>query len=184
MLLAGPSHAVAISKRATIGGGGSGASVAQAIMAVLALCVGFGVYWFDRQPNGVYFLSAWPVEGNGAAALFGSVGNYLPTFVHVYAFILLTAAVMATAPRQVAGICALWLVIDSVFELAQIDVIAQAIAAHVPGWFMAVPLLENTAAYFLRGTFDVIDLVSIAAGALAAYLTITITIRRKYVNAY
>lgn len=176
-------HALSISERATAGKGASRASMAQAVLAVMALCVGFGVYWFDRQPHSIYVLSTWTVEGNGAAALFGSVGNYLPTFVHVYAFILLTAAVISPAPRQGVGICVLWAVIDSAFELAQIDVIAQAIAAHVPAWFKGVPFLENTAAYFLRGTFDILDLVSIAAGALAAYLTITITIRRKYDNA-
>jgi len=46
------------------------------------------------------------------------------------------------------------------------------IAANSPGWFSNIPFIENVPAYFLQGTFDVLDLVSIAVGAVAAYLTL------------
>ena len=57
------------------------------------------------------------------------------------------------------------------------------IAKIVPGWFNGIPFLENTVNYFLRGTFDPTDLVSIAGGTVAAYLTILLTQQMECRNA-
>jgi hypothetical protein len=108
----------------------------------------------------------------------------LPTFVHVYAFILLTAILVTPARAYVIPICLLWFMIESLFELAQINVIAQWIVKYIPTWFNRIPFLENTSDYFLAGTFDILDIFSIAAGTLAAYLTIVISTRRIANNAY
>ena len=150
----------------------------QTIAAVTALLIGVLVYLLDRQTESVYFMSSWMALGDSLNPFFGTIGDQLPTFVHVYAFILLTMVVASPLRGSVLYICLFWFIIESLFELAQITVIALWIASYSSEWFHGIPLLENTAAYFLGGTFDVIDLCSIAAGTLAAYLTIVISTQR------
>jgi hypothetical protein len=140
-------------------------------IAMMALGLGVMVYAFDRQAQHVYFLPAWLSAYNAHGGLFSLLGNYLPTFIHVYAFILLTAVVAGLSEIRILSASFFWFIIDSLFEVAQTDPIAQWLAMHVPGWFSGIPFLENTSAYFLYGTFDVLDLLSIALGTLAAWLT-------------
>jgi len=154
----------------------------QTAAAVIALLIGVFAYLLDRQHGSVYFMSSWMVLGDNMNPYFGTIGDQLPTFVHVYTFILLTMAIISTSRDYVFPVCVFWLIIDSFFEIAQIDFIAQWITMHVPEWFHGIPFLENTAAYFLTGTFDILDLCSIAAGTLAAYLTIVISTQRNSNN--
>ena len=126
----------------------------------------------DRHPASVYFIPDWFTLANNLTPIFGEIGNYLPTFIHVYVFILLTAVIVAASPAQIILICASWFAIDSFFEVAQITPFAQWIVGHTPSWFSGLPFLENTSTYFQAGTFDILDLVSIAIGTIAAYLTI------------
>jgi hypothetical protein len=147
-------------------------------IAIGALCVGVMIYVFDRQPELIYFLPPELSLENGTKGLFGRVGYYLPTFIHVYAFILLTVAIAAPSISKLFPICLLWFCLDTLFEFAQFKPLAIWIGHHIPDWFSRIPFLENTQAYFLLGTFDVVDLVSIATGAFAAYLTIMFHTRR------
>jgi hypothetical protein len=140
--------------------------------AITALCFGVLVYVFDRQAEFVYFLPGWMSLYCEQCSLFGSLGNYLPTFIHVYVFILLTAVIAVPCIVRLIPVCLAWLVIDSVFEIAQLNLIAKWIGSHTPTWFNNIPFLENTTSYFLSGTFDVLDLVSIVVGAITAYLTV------------
>ena len=139
--------------------------------AFVALLVGVGFYCVARQPESVYFLTLWGVQGSNVDLSLGVLGNHLPTFLHVYAFIMLTLVVIAPSRVYAIAICAAWFVVDSLFELGQIAVVAKEIANYVPEWFREIPFLENTTDYFLHGTFDVIDLYSIAFGSVAAFLT-------------
>jgi len=132
-------------------------------------------YCLARRHGHVYFLPDWLPLNQSAPALFGALGDQLPTFIHVYAFILLTVGVAAASIARLTFICLAWLALDSLLEVAQMDAPARWIAAHAPEWFSRIPFLENTAGYFLSGTFDPLDLASIAAGSLAAYLTVHIS---------
>lgn len=137
-----------------------------------AAVIGMSVYLIDRQPDSVYLIPSWISLTDYLDPIFGIIGNHLPTFIHVYVFILLTVMVMRPSTMKVYAICIAWLTVDSLFELAQHETIAQWISGHVPGWFEGIPILENMAVYFLGGTFDIFDLISITLGTLAAYLTI------------
>ena len=144
-----------------------------------ALSVGVLIYAFDRQPEFIYFLPGWLSLNSQPGGLFGSIGYYLPTFLHVYAFILLTAVVAVPSITKLIPVCLAWFTLDTLFEVAQIDPIAQWLAIHTPAWFAGIPFLENTSNYFLFGTFDVVDLMSIAAGTVAAYITVSVLTRRS-----
>ena len=146
-------------------------SILQVTIALSALAMGILVYLMDRQPESVYFFPHWLSSPTHTGLFFGAVGNYLPTFIHVYVFIILTVVVMAPKAGRMEYICVFWLVVDSLFELGQISIISQWIAAITPDWFSGIPVLENTAAYFTSGTFDYLDIFSIVIGTIAAYLT-------------
>lgn len=147
-------------------------------IAIGALCVGVLVYVFDRQPESIYFLPGWLSFHDQTGSIFGSLGNYLPTFIHVYVFILLTVVAALPSITKLIPVCLAWFTLDSLFEIAQLNPIAQWIANHTPSWFSGIPFLENTANYFLMGSFHVFDLLSIAIGTLAAYLTVILITRR------
>lgn len=144
----------------------------QTLAASIALGVGLLVYLLDRQPETTYFLHHWIILTNHSGLSLGSIGYHLPTFVHVYAFILLTAVVMTPGSVHAYSICATWFTVECLFECAQHASVASWIAKIVPDWFNGIPFFENTASYFLMGTFDSIDLISIGGGTVAAYLTI------------
>ena len=141
-------------------------------IAISVFSLGVLVYVLDRQPEYIYFLPGWLSLHDQAGSVFGSIGDYLPTFVHVYTFILLTVVVAVPSVVKLFPVCLAWFTLDSLFEVAQIDSFSRWIAMHTPTWFSGVPFLENTADYFLMGTFDMFDLISIAAGTFAAYLTV------------
>lgn len=61
-----------------------------------------------------------------------------------------------------------WFAIDTLFELGQgLDYI---IIPLIPNWFEKILFLENTRNFFLQGSFDYLDLLSIAAGSFLSYL--------------
>jgi hypothetical protein len=152
--------------------------IGQLSAALIALSAGVAVYLFDRHPDDVYLMASWMTLGDQSKSAFGAVGDHLPTFTHVYVFILLTAAVAAKSSRSALTICVVWLVIDVAFELAQLTVVARKLSVVLPAWFSGIPILENTSRYFMFGTFDVLDILSIAVGAVAAYLTVAFSLRR------
>ena len=152
-------------------------SIAAVLAGLGLLAIGVLVYVFDRLPESVYYLPVgWSLATDGEG-WFGSVGGQLPGFIHVYAFGLLTAAVLTPTRRLALLSCAAWWAIDSLFEAGQHPALSPAIAAALPTWFEAVPFLQNTGPYFTRGTFDPLDFIAIAVGAVAAYFTIVIYIR-------
>ena len=150
-----------------------------ATIAIGAFCVGVLIYVFDRQPEFIYFLPEWLSFKSDNGSYFGIIGNHLPTFFHVYTFIILTTVITLPSIIKLVPICLSWLALDTLFEIAQIKPIAHWIASHVPGWFNDILFLENTLNYFILGTFDALDLLSIAIGTLAAYLTVALLSRRN-----
>lgn len=131
-------------------------------IAVAALAVGVAVYVLDRPPGSAYLLPRSATLFPGAPSWFGSAGAWLPAFLHVFAFSLLTAALLRASRSNAACACVAWWAIDSLFELGQ----HPAVSPHLG------------AAYFVRGSFDPADLLATALGALCAYATL-ILIRRR-----
>lgn len=146
-----------------------------AAIAMGSLSTGALFYAFARPHSHVYFLPEWLPSNHLPHGLFGGLGEHLPTFLHVYAFILLTVVVTTPSFGKLLPVCLAWFTLDSLLETAQARPLAQWIAAHSPDWFNNIPFLGNTRNYFLSGTFDRLDLLSIALGAIAAYLTIRLS---------
>ena len=106
--------------------------------------------------------------------MFGYIGFYMPAFLHVFAFCLISIGILGSAPRMALGICLFWLFVDGVFEIAQHQDIAYELVPHIPDWFKAIPVLENTEDYFIHGRFDPADLVATLTGSVIAYIFIYI----------
>lgn len=79
---------------------------------------------------------------------------------------MLLTAVTESADSRLIRIGTAWFVIASLFEFGQHPSISPFIAASLPG-FAHVPVLDNTAAYFLKGTFDPLDFLAIVLGIVA-----------------
>lgn len=145
----------------------------QAALAAVALAVGAAVYLLDRGGD-VGFVPAALAERLSVHRVFGLLGGSLPSFTHAFAFALLTAAVLRPWPALARLGCAVWVLIDAVFELAQIHavggVLGAAIGRSANG--PAAAVLAPLGAYLASGTFDVLDLAAIAAGGAAAYLVV------------
>jgi hypothetical protein len=135
------------------------------------LTLGAMVYLTDRPPE-----SAWLIDRlsghvslkGGGSPVFGILGENLPAFAHVFAFSLITAALLNTGGSGY-GACVFWFTINTLFELGQArpDILAPFLP---PG-----RLID----YFTKGTFDILDILACAAGALAAAMVLMMLEKRS-----
>jgi hypothetical protein len=122
------------------------------------LALGLLVYLADRPAGHAMLLPAWPRLAEGG--WFGSVGQWLPSFVHPFAFSLLTVAALGPSPRPRYGVCVAWGVVNAAFELGQLPQAAAAIAAALHDGVLPASLSRALAAYFVQGRFDAADLAA------------------------
>lgn len=151
----------------------------QILIGVAALLLGTLVYLIDRPPEQTYFVYLSPINLSLYKKLpnfFGAIGHSLPTFIHVFAFILITAGLTSCKKGGCILICLGWFFADIAFETGQ--KFSSWSANLVPAWFESIPFLENTKNYFTHGTFDFYDIFSIALGALAGYFVLLKTMPR------
>jgi len=143
----------------------------QILLGTLLLLIGTLVYLIDRPPEQVFFLSILPVQltlYNMIPPLFGPLNRFLPDLMHVMAFILLTAGVLACGRRGYLLICLFWLAVDGGFELGQ-KYSARA-AGLVPDWFDNIFFLDHVKIYFMNGSYSNHDMIAIVIGVIIAYL--------------
>jgi hypothetical protein len=159
---------------------GNEINIRQILIGLTVLLLGTLVYLIDRSPDQTYFVHKSFVNislHNTLPNLFGFIGNSLPSFIHVFSFILITAGLMHCQKKGCPIICAFWFLTDVIFELGQ--KFKALSSTMVPDWFSGILFLENSKNYFLSGTFDLYDLTAITFGAISAYLVLSITIKRR-----
>ena len=143
-----------------------GASASLIAFAAVALALGFLVYMTDRAPGSAALL---PWAGiHSTAPILGSVGGWLPSFTHVFAFALLTAATARPSIAPPYWACMLWWAIDVAFEVAQSPAWKEPVIDSARRWLGDGWLTSLFTRYVERGTFDPGDLVAVTAGSLAA----------------
>ena len=155
-------------------------NIRQILIGLTALLLGTLVYLIDRSPDQTYFVHKSFVNislHNTLPNLFGFIGNSLPSFIHAFSFILITAGLLHCQKRGCLIICACWFLTDVIFELGQ--KFKALSSTMVPDWFSGILFLENSKNYFLSGTFDFNDLTAIAFGTILAYFVLSITIKRR-----
>ncbi|GAB6094809.1 hypothetical protein JCM14469_10610 [Desulfatiferula olefinivorans] len=141
------------------------------LIGLAALTLGALVYLTDRSPS-----SAWLIDRlTGRFSLsfcgsdvFGVLGDNLPAFAHVFAFSLITAALMTTR-RSAYGACMFWVLVNILFELGQAR-------PDILGLVLPEGRLLN---YFAKGTFDILDILACIAGGPAAAVVLTMIEKRS-----
>ena len=155
-------------------------NIRQILIGLSILLLGTLVYIVDRPPYQTYFVYKSFVNislFNTLPNLFGFIGNSLPSFIHVFSFILITAGLLSCQKRDCITICTFWFLIDFIFELGQ--GYNSIVLNIIPDWFSGIPFLENTKNYFLCGTFDFNDLIAITIGTVIAYYVLLITMGKR-----
>jgi hypothetical protein len=136
------------------------------VLAALGLSIGALVYLTDRVASRSLLLPS--VASLQDRHLFGVVGLWLPSFLHTFSFSLLTAAALPLARSPPYEACVAWCVVNVAFEIGQHAYFRLGIA-HVLRLVLGDTSLSRIlSSYFLRGTFDIGDIVAAIAGALAA----------------
>ena len=152
----------------------------QILIGLIGLFLGTLVYLTDRNPEQTYFVYSNSLNislYNSIPNLFGSIGNSLPSFIHVFSFALISAGFIGWRKRECFLICASWALVNCIFELGQ--KYNSWLIKLIPDWFARIPFLENTENYFVHGTFDYIDLVAIVIGSISAYFILIVTMERR-----
>jgi hypothetical protein len=140
--------------------------------ALIALGLGVLIYLTDRSATHALLI---PAVGQLASMEFvGAAGQWLPSFLHVFAFSLLTASVMPIGGVGAFHACLTWWAIDCAFEFAQLPFVAALIAEEIDSALGVSQLSHSLAACLLHGTFDVADLLAATAGALTAAAVIAV----------
>ena len=155
----------------------------QILIGIVGLLFGSLVYLVDRPPDQTYFVSSSSIDISLYSVLpnlFGLIGNSLPTFIHVFSFILLTAGFVSYRKKGYLIICLCWFLVDCAFEFGQKFITCSL--KMIPDWFAGIPLLGNTESYFLHGTFDFTDLAAIALGTIIAYFVLLTTNKRREIS--
>lgn len=143
----------------------------QLLIGLCVLFLGALFYYLFRSAEHTYFLKFFSINlylKDFLPPLFILIGNSLPTFMHVFAFTLMTAGIIARQKRGYVVVCLFWFAIDVLFETAQF--FGNIVSQIIPDWFSEFLFLENTRNYFLCGHFDWLDLLSITLGSLLAYI--------------
>ena len=151
---------------------------AQIVIGLAVLLLGTAVYFLDRPWEQTIFVPGDLSLFSLTSSVFGVIGHSLPTFAHVFAFSLLTIALVGGAKRAAITVCLGWFLVDATFEMGQHPQVASGLSSLIPPWFEHLPVLDRTAGYFVYGTFDPLDLVAAALAAWAAYLVIRRTQRQ------
>ncbi|MCG7941223.1 MAG: hypothetical protein N0C88_20575 [Candidatus Thiodiazotropha lotti] len=130
------------------------------LFAGSALFLGVLYYWLFRAPDGVLFLAYLPERTPITDdSMLQSLIGWLPTFIHVFAFSIVTALVLGV--HYACFSCCLWGSVNAVFEAGQ--ALPDSILDHLPE-------LLNLQDYLKTGTFSLMDLAACLLGAAGAWL--------------
>lgn len=128
--------------------------------------MGLLVYAADRASSPAAAITGFVLLATGP--LFGMLGQWLPSFIHPFAFSLLTSASGPAGAGPSYGGCVLWWVVNVAFEAGQHPRASAPLAELLGAAFGDAPVASWLSGYFLHGAFDAGDIASASLGALAA----------------
>ena len=135
--------------------------------ATLALAIAVLVYIADRPAGYSMLMPRIGAHPSLHVSAFGTLGQWLPSFVHSFAFSLLTAVALRRRTRPAFAVCMAWGVVNVLFD-GQHRLISARIAAVVVRSEDWLPFARPLSNYFIRGTFDPGDIAAAILGAAAA----------------
>ena len=137
-------------------------------LGLVAMVIGATFYAAVRSTPRIFLLPEFLATSfTGTSSMPGI--NALPSFLHTFAFVLMSAGVLACRRLFCAVKIALaWVLIELIFELGQHAAMKSWFIGALPAWFDAVPILDRVGAYFLHGRYDALDVAAIFIAALSA----------------
>lgn len=142
---------------------------------VAALALGALIYLAERDAARVWLMpTGWSLASLSGLLPAGARDSG-PSFVHVYAFSVLSALCLRPTRGGIALTCVTWLVIDAMFEACQHTLITPLITDWSSTGVARFALLDRAASYCTNGRFDTGDLLAAALGCSAAIATLTMT---------
>lgn len=140
---------------------------------LLALLVGTLVYIFDRDWASTRFLAPLADWQGDQSALFGALGQVLPSFCHAYAFALLLILMLGRSryARQLGA--AAWFAIAAGLELLQAERL-QILLPEPTALPADSTLVNSIYTYLADGHFDPGDLLAAGLGCLVAFFVSSI----------
>jgi len=138
----------------------------MAATGCVALAFGLLVYLLDRSPTRALLIPS--IATLAGSPMFGVIGQWLPSFAHPFAFSLFTAAALKPRARPRYDACIAWGAINVAFEFGQHPLLSGRLSEALQDTLGRTAPVRAVANYFVRGTFDVGDVLAALAGALAA----------------
>jgi len=142
-------------------------SLVLVAIGAFALLLGVLLYLTDRPAAHAVLIPSVPALASGGR-LFGVIGQWMPTFVHTFAFSLFTAAALPWCSTPRYGSCVAWCAVNVAFEIGQHRHIGPLLAEALTEHLGRSPLPRALANFFARGTFDSGDIAAAFVGAFAA----------------
>jgi len=139
------------------------------LMGMFFLSLGFLFYGMER-PIFSDLLGSSPDEAFTPTQdffFFVWVRHHFPTFIHTFAFCLLSAAFFPSGKKGTFFVCLSWVVINVTFEFMQGK--HAIITGLIPDGWATYPFLSNVEHFFTLGVFDSRDMLAAVLGGLCAY---------------
>ena len=96
------------------------------------------------------------------------IAGSFPEFIHPFAFSMIGIGLFSRTRVSRILMCTTFFLLNLFFEFGQ--KYKNAFTNIVPEWFSSIPIIDNTKAYFLNGTFAVEDLIAAALGSISAFI--------------
>ena len=148
----------------------------QFILGVIALGVGVVFYMYCRPSQDVYFIRFFQFHSAGEKACLYSFVNNLPTFIHTFAFSLMTVGLLACSKSCHFYVVAGWVGFDMGLEILQGKI---HLLPNLSEKLFFLPFFDNTKNYIEFGVFDSLDMLSILLGGVAAYGILCVLNKRE-----
>jgi hypothetical protein len=142
-------------------------------VACLVLAIGGAVYLLERPPGTASLIPIWLSSFQPQLAS-SWLSQSLPSLCHVFGFAVLTTCALRPWQGALAFSCLFWVVVNILFELGQINLVASEVIPRFPAWLNQWPILSDIDAYLAAGIFDPIDIAFIVLGGLGAYVTVLV----------
>ena len=143
----------------------------------LGLAIGGLIYVLGRPPGTASLIPIWLNSYQPDLASIW-VSERLPSLCHVFGFAVLTTCALRPWQGALVFSCLFWVVVNMLFELGQIDLLAAAVTTRFPAFLNQWPILGHIDAYLASGVFDPFDIAFIVLGGLGAYVTVLVASQR------
>lgn len=143
----------------------------QVCFGLLFLLAGALEYLFARPVGSVYFLTNLQAIHSllqSMPDIYGKYGLFAPVFFHTIAFSLISMSIFSTRRARIV-VCMFWFCIECFFEISQ--KYGFHIVTFIPESIKSISSFKIMENFFIKGRFDIYDLIAIGFGSIIALIS-------------